>query len=140
VEYETAQRLHVHIYDTPLQQYQVGEAILPRPARETLDPGSSELAFDYIASPFAFWVTRKVDGHILFDTRRESIPTYTDMVEIEGRQSPYTILPAHPLVFEDQYLQISSALPNGANIYGLGEVLVSHRSYGMRHDANVRLG
>lgn len=30
-------------------------------------------------------------------------------------------MPAHPLIFSDQYLQISSALPHNASIYGLGE-------------------
>lgn len=30
-------------------------------------------------------------------------------------------MPAHPLIFSDQYLQISSILPHNASIYGLGE-------------------
>jgi alpha-glucosidase len=30
-------------------------------------------------------------------------------------------MPAHPLIFSDQYLQISSFLPRNASIYGLGE-------------------
>lgn len=127
VEYETAQRLHVHIYDTPLHQYQLDDSILPRPQR-TLSGGDavdqSELEFGYDENPFAFWVTRKSDGEVIFDTRAKNIPTYTDQVQIEGNYSDWTVLPAHPLVFEDQYLQISSALPTGANIYGLGEVIV----------------
>lgn len=30
-------------------------------------------------------------------------------------------MPAHPLVFEDQYLQLATAIPESAYIYGLGE-------------------
>ena len=40
-------------------------------------------------------------------------------------------MPAHPLIFEDQYLQLSTALPPGANIYGLGEY---NASSGFRRD------
>jgi alpha-glucosidase len=34
-------------------------------------------------------------------------------------------MPSHPLVFEDYYLQLSSALPQGAKVVGLGEVVAS---------------
>ena len=43
-------------------------------------------------------------------------------------------LDAFPLVFEDQYLQLTSALPLGANIYGLGEVVASS---GFRRDVGT---
>ncbi|KAK8861244.1 hypothetical protein IAR55_002063 [Kwoniella newhampshirensis] len=126
VEYETPTRLHVHIYDTHLHQYQLDNSIFPRP-NATLSGSEashkSDLKFEYEEKPFAFWVTRKSDGEVLFDTRAKGIPTYDDTIQIEGAYSNYTVLPAHPLIFEDQYLQISSKLPTGANIYGLGEVI-----------------
>ncbi|WVR04138.1 hypothetical protein IAU60_001137 [Kwoniella sp. DSM 27419] len=128
VEYDTSTRLHVHIYDTELHQFQVPESVLPRPSSDSLGDGASDrsgLKFDYDSNPFAFWVTRKEDNAVLFDTRSKNIPTYSESTQIEGAYSNYTVLPAHPLVFEDQYLQISSALPDGANIYGLGEVIAA---------------
>ena len=133
VEYETASRLHIHIYDTALQQYQIDDWVSPRPQGDNTTKASSDLAFDYNPSPFEFWVTRKSDGAELFDTRTENIPVYNDTVNIQdldqlnthGANSNYTIMPAHPLVFEDQYLQISSAMPVDTHLYGLGEVIVS---------------
>lgn len=128
VEYETSSRLHVHIYDTPVKQFQIDDNILPRPKRTLFGTDSadkSDLKFDYENSPFAFWVTRKSDGEVLFDTRKDGIPIHKDPSDILGSPSNYTVMPAHPLVFEDQYLQLSSKLPVGANIYGLGEAVVS---------------
>jgi len=128
VEYETASRLHVHIYDTPLHQYQVSDSFLPRPSRTLTGSDSasqSDLEFSYNSSPFEFWITRKSDGQVLFDTRAKNIPVHDDMVFLEGVLDAHTVLPAYPLVFEDQYLQIASALPVGANMFGLGEVIVS---------------
>ncbi|WWD16855.1 hypothetical protein CI109_101287 [Kwoniella shandongensis] len=126
VEYETPERLHVHIYDSALHQYQLDNYIFPRP-HATLSgydaSDKSDLKFEYEEKPFAFWVTRKSDGEVLFDTRAKNIPTYDETTQIQGAYSNYTVLPAHPLVFEDQYLQISSALPHRANVYGLGEVI-----------------
>lgn len=40
-------------------------------------------------------------------------------------------------MFEDQYLQITSALPLGANIYGLGEAVASS---GFRRDVGTSGG
>ncbi len=33
--------------------------------------------------------------------------------------------PAYPLIFSDQYLQLATAVPRDANIYGLGEVIAT---------------
>ncbi|WVF67066.1 hypothetical protein IAT40_001810 [Kwoniella sp. CBS 6097] len=126
VEYDTDTRLHVHIYDSELHQYQVPDYVLPRPSSDSLGDGAADrsgLKFEYEENPFTFWVTRKEDNAVLFDIRPNNIPTYDESIQIEGAYSNYTVLPAHPLVFEDQYLQISSALPSDANIYGLGEVI-----------------
>lgn len=130
VEYETPQRLHVHIYDSEQNQYQLPEHIWPRPARSAVSDSvaeESDLQFGYEDKPFGFWVTRKSDGAVLFDTRQRHLPTYTDEVEIGGKSSVWTKMPGQALVFEDQYLQLASKLPVGANIYGLGEAIVGPR-------------
>ncbi|OWZ26692.1 alpha-glucosidase [Cryptococcus neoformans c45] len=140
VEYETSSRLHVHIYDTPVKQFQIDDNILPRPKRTLFGTDSadkSDLKFDYENSPFAFWVTRKSDGEVLFDTRKDGIPIHKDPSDILGSPSNYTVMPAHPLVFEDQYLQLSSKLPVGANIYGLGEA-VSGSGYRRNSSSTVQ--
>lgn len=124
VEYESQTRLHVHIYDKAKQQYQLPDSVFARPGGQSFE-GESDLCFNYTSSPFEFWVSRKGSDEVLFDTRQDKIPKRTEDVDIEGKKSNTTILPGYPLVFEDQYLQIASALPSGANIYGLGEVLVS---------------
>ena len=53
--------------------------------------------FSYTADPFSFKVTRVSDDVVIFDT--------TD----------------YPLVFEDQYLELTTKVPDDANIYGFGE-------------------
>lgn len=131
VEYETPQRLHVHIFDSDQHQYQLPDDIWPRPGRSPAHDTAvkdSELQFDYEHKPFGFWVTRKSDGAVLFDTRQQDLPTYTNEVEIGGVDSVWTKMPGQALIFEDQYLQLSSKLPFNANIYGLGEAIVSRGS------------
>jgi alpha-glucosidase len=60
----------------------------------------NDYEFKYATNPsFSFQVIRKSDGATLFDT--------TDF----------------PLVFEDQYLEISTHISDTSNIYGFGEVL-----------------
>lgn len=123
VEYQTQERLHVHIYDTAQQNWQIPEEYWARPSNENAQ--SSDLKFNCDSSPFAFWVTRRSSGEVLFDTRSANIPTYSTPISQNGNVINGTETPAHPLVFSDQYLQLSSALPVGANVYGLGEVSAS---------------
>lgn len=53
--------------------------------------------------PFGFAVKRKSDGQVLFNTSSESGDAFGEMV------------------FKDQYLEVTTRLPSGASLYGLGE-------------------
>ncbi len=102
VTYETADRIHVKISDPNNARWEVPADLLPPPAAPGCDPSSSNVQFSYTDFPFGFAITRSLGGDVLFNTT-------TDGSNFNG------------LVFEDQYLEVSTALPAGANIYGLGE-------------------
>ncbi|KAK4686036.1 alpha-glucosidase, partial [Tremellales sp. Uapishka_1] len=128
VEYQSSDRIHVHIYDASKQQYQIPQAIFPRPPT---DPSAKpSLEFHQQPSPFAFWITRST-GEIIFDTRPTGIPTYDAPLTLNKKEIRDTTLHSYPLVFQDQYLQLATSLPKDANIYGLGEVVSSS---GLRRD------
>ncbi|KAG2123725.1 glycosyl hydrolases family 31-domain-containing protein [Suillus cothurnatus] len=132
VTYQSQSTLHVKIYDTANQQFTIPESVIERPAAPTTSyTGNSDLMFNYDAAPFAFWITRRSDPDAmpLFDTRTSSLPP-TPIAPFNA-SDPSTAFDGFPLVFEDQYLQIASALPYGTNIYGLGEVIASS---GFRRD------
>ncbi|KII83963.1 glycoside hydrolase family 31 protein [Plicaturopsis crispa FD-325 SS-3] len=134
VTYETTSRLHVKIYDTDQQQFSVPESVVSLPAAPTSSlANSSDLVFNHDASPFAFWITRRSDPDAapLFDTRIASLPA-TPIPPVDASVNR-TALDGFPLVFEDQYLQLTSALPKDANVYGLGEVIASS---GFRRDVS----
>ncbi|KAI0204191.1 glycosyl hydrolases family 31-domain-containing protein [Astrocystis sublimbata] len=97
VEYQTDSRLHVKIYDADLQVYQVSESVLPRPPSQNVDKPDSKLSFTLTADPFSFFVARTDPDEILFNTN--------------GTQ----------LIFESQYVNIRTSLPDDPNLYGLGE-------------------
>ncbi|KZV87042.1 glycoside hydrolase family 31 protein [Exidia glandulosa HHB12029] len=133
VVYESASRLRVSILDTAESQFRIPESVIERPKipRESF-VDSSDLVFNFVSTPtFEFWITRRDDptGIPLFDTRIASLPPTPIPPVIPEDES--TALRGFPLVFEDQYLQITSALPYGANIYGLGEAWASS---GFRRD------
>ncbi|KAF8154898.1 glycosyl hydrolases family 31-domain-containing protein [Crassisporium funariophilum] len=126
VTYESNSRLHVNIFDTANSQYTIPQSVVERPAAPTKSfKGTSDLVFNHQSSPFAFWITRKSQPNAtpLFDTRITSLPKASTTPVIPSDNS--TALNGFPLVFEDQYLQIASALPLDTNIYGLGEVISS---------------
>ena len=98
---------------------------------------NSDLVFNYETSPFTFWITRRSDPDAspLFDTRPSSLPKtpIPPIIPSDKRSA----LDGFPLVFEDRYLQLTSALPLDTNIYGLGEVVASS---GFRRDVGTRGG
>lgn len=127
--HETASRLRVHITDAEKQRWEVPYNLLPREqpppplkkaalwtARKDTAPNhvtvseyaGAELILSFTADPFSFAVRRKSNGQTLFNTS-------------SGGSDPYS-----SLVFKDQYLEVSTALPNDAALYGLGENTQPH--------------
>ncbi|KAJ2988876.1 hypothetical protein NUW54_g8974 [Trametes sanguinea] len=136
VTYETSSRLHINIYDSARTQFTIPQDVIS-PSTGEDDPSlkdRSDLEFHYNSNPFEFWISRRwdPDGEPLFDTRARSLPP-TPLPPVLPHDNS-TALDGFPLVFEDQYLQLTSALPLGANIYGLGEVLASS---GFRRDVGT---
>ncbi|KAG6326515.1 hypothetical protein ID866_12574, partial [Astraeus odoratus] len=138
VTYQSQSTLRVKIYDTAQKQFTVPESVVePLPLPTTSFVGTSDLVFNYESSPFAFWITRRSDQDAMpiFDTRISSLPSTP--IPPFNVSDPSTAFDGFPLVFEDQYLQITSALPLGTNIYGLGEVIASS---GFRRDIGTNGG
>ncbi|CAN1839572.1 Alpha-xylosidase 1 [Linum perenne] len=102
-----------HHCDAEKQRWEVPYDLLPRqqpPTKTAAQLGvqfystfTGELIFNYTEDPFSFSVTRKSDGQTLFNSRSEESD------------------PFGPMVFKDQYLEISTKLPEEASLYGLGE-------------------
>ncbi|KAJ7896486.1 glycosyl hydrolases family 31-domain-containing protein [Mycena leptocephala] len=135
VTYETESRLHVNIFDTANSQFTIPEGVIARSrASAATNARNSDLVFNYEPIPFAFWITRRSSPHEapLFDTRLSSLPA-TPIAPVMADDAS-TALDGFPLVFENQYIQLASALPLGANIYGLGEVVASS---GIRRDVGT---
>ncbi|KAL9352467.1 hypothetical protein Peur_055147 [Populus x canadensis] len=124
VKHETQDRLRVRITDAEKQRWEVPYNLLPReqaPAlKQTIgrsrknlittvqEYSGAELIFNYIADPFSFSVKRKSNGQTLFNSSSDGSSSFGVMV------------------FKDQYLEISTQLPNDASLYGLGENTQPH--------------
>jgi alpha-glucosidase len=108
VEYQSDSRLAVNIIPTYLDssnssQWIVPEEFVPRPQSEG-SSGDLDLKFDWDNSPsFWFSVTRKSSGDVIFTTKGTH------------------------LVYENQFVEFVTSLPNDYNMYGLGE-----RIHGLR--------
>ena len=104
VDFETADRLHVKIAPAGPARWEVPELLFPRPAvtGQAADPSYD---ISYTEGNFGFAVTRRDTGEVIFNT--------TSVLENDGLTKP--------LIFEEQYMEISTLLPADANLYGLGE-------------------
>ncbi|KAF6720919.1 Maltase-glucoamylase, intestinal [Oryzias melastigma] len=106
-EMQTSNRLRFKIFDAQQKRFEVPHehinSVTSNPSIPITD------ALEITNEPFGLIVRRKENKKVLFDT------TFA------------------PLVFADQYLQLSAKLPSH-NIYGLGEHV--HQNY--RHDTNWR--
>lgn len=112
VEYQSADRLHVEITPTYIgpsnsSWFVLPEALIEKPSIDadanstTLD---NDLDFIWSNDPtFSFSVIRQLTGDVLFST------TGTN------------------LVFENQFIEFISSLPENYNLYGLGEVIHGFR-------------
>ncbi|CAN6810747.1 unnamed protein product [Brassica oleracea] len=116
VSLETSERLRIRVTDSTQQRWEIPETVIPRtvnhsPRRylteenNTLEDPSSDLVFTlHKTTPFGFSVSRRSSGDVLFDA------------------SPDPSDPNTYFVFKDQFLQLTSALPESrSNLYGLGE-------------------
>jgi alpha-glucosidase len=108
VEFQSADRLHIGITPTYVDAsnsswFVLPEALIPKPTIDA-DAGSTalenDLNFVWSNDPsFSFTVLRASTGDVLFSTK------------------------GSVLVFEDQFLEFGSPLPENYNLYGLGEVI-----------------
>ena len=108
VEYQSADRLHVEIVPTYLDATNSSWYILPEELNQkpSIDSNADQTILDndldlvWNNDPsFSFKVLRQSTGDALFDTT--------------GKK----------LVFENQFIEFASALPENYNLYGFGEVL-----------------
>lgn len=105
VDFPTETQLRVTITDATEKRWEVPDIIETTPSSPVV---SSSADYDFVLThyPFAFAVVRKSTGETLFNT---SSPKGSGNEEFNG------------LVFEDQYLEISTQLPQDSFVYGLGE-------------------
>ncbi|PBP23596.1 glycoside hydrolase family 31 protein [Diplocarpon rosae] len=108
IEYQSADRLHVEITPAYIGPSNTSWFVLPGVLidKPTLDPDAAsatldnDLNFVWSNEPsFSFAVLRRSTGDVLFDTTGTK------------------------LIFENQFIEFSSSLPENYNLYGLGEVI-----------------
>lgn len=142
VRYDNQDRIRVHLTDTNSPRWEVPADLIPRATAQelktlrnaTYSPDSSKAAcrklkrplsrepiipvqnaghpleFSYSTEPFGFAVTRRSNGEVLFNS--------TPSISIENGTA---ISSFNNMVFKDQYIELSTQLPNDSAIYGLGE-------------------
>ncbi|KAL3464154.1 glycosyl hydrolases family 31-domain-containing protein [Aspergillus heterothallicus] len=104
VEFQDTDRLNIQITPTYVDASNASWFILPEELvpRPTAVPGASESQSDFLVTwsnepSFNFQVARRATGEIIFDTS------------------------GSVLVFEDQFIEFVTSLPEEYNLYGLGE-------------------
>ncbi|EMC98792.1 glycoside hydrolase family 31 protein [Baudoinia panamericana UAMH 10762] len=111
VDVQSADRLHVSIQPAYLSSSNISQYILspelvnlPSQAAADVDTQDIDLQFVWSNEPtFSFTILRKSTGDVLFDTR------------------------GSVLVYENQFIEFVSQLPQNYNLYGLGERIHSLR-------------
>ncbi|KAF2737172.1 hypothetical protein EJ04DRAFT_431393 [Polyplosphaeria fusca] len=112
VELQAANRLAINISPANIDSsnsswFVVPEDLIPRPQADSTS-GNIDLEFDWDDEPsFWFSVTRRSTGDVIFTTENKKI------------------------IYEDQFIEFVSALPEDYNLYGLGE-----RIHGLRLSNN----
>ncbi|KAJ3444263.1 acid alpha glucosidase relate [Anaeramoeba flamelloides] len=100
VNYQTNNRLRVKIYDPNNQRWEVpGVSIVEN---SNVMPSDMDYDVTYTTNPFGLKIVRKSDQEVLFDT-----------TPIENK--------LNGLIFEDQYIEISTQLEQDPLIFGIGE-------------------
>jgi alpha-glucosidase len=103
VDYQAKDRLNIQIIPAHLDAsnaswYLIDEAVVPRSQSSGGSFSDSDLAFSWSNRPsFNFEVTRKATGDVLFSTKN-------------------TVL-----VYENQFIEFETSLPEDYNLYGLGD-------------------
>lgn len=110
VFFETSAQLHIKIADADHDRYEIPTDFVPtgdqfEEWQTTQNMANAQLKFSYQSLPFSFSVQRSDTNETIFDTN------------VPGMDA---------LVFEQQYLELSTVIPTHAQIYGLGEVV--HRT------------
>jgi len=104
VNYQSNNTLRVKIYDPNHHRWEVPFVVKTQNSSNSSAPSSPHYIFDYTTSPFGFSVIRKNNSDVLFNSTPPA-----------GENS------FNGLIFEDQYIEINTQLPQNPNIYGLGE-------------------
>ena len=95
--YFIGSRLHVKIYDTAQQVYQIPESILAPPTGADTPSAEPPLSFSIVENPFSFSVQRLDTNETIFNTSGAA------------------------LIFESQYIRLRTSLLDSPYLYGLGE-------------------
>lgn len=93
VHFQTADRLRVRIIDAERDRWEIPMSLLSDGTESSIFSDNLNYQFLYTTNPFGFSVTKKEDGDVLFNSS------------------------AHRMVYEDQYLEISSVLPSNPNLF-----------------------
>jgi alpha-glucosidase/alpha-D-xyloside xylohydrolase len=143
---EKGNRVHVYISDYYNSRWEVPQSIIPRPkATDTIRNSligttaaaaadhkeikhEKLLAVTYTTHPFGFAITRISNGEVLFNSTPAAAPAAAAAehdtaapANDSSSSSSSSSSSFNPMVFKDQYLEISTQLPVTASLFGLGE-------------------
>jgi alpha-glucosidase/alpha-D-xyloside xylohydrolase len=139
---EKGNRVHVYISDYYNSRWEVPQSIIPRPKATDTIPNSlvgttaaaadhkeikheKLLAVTYTTQPFGFAITRISNGEVLFNSTPAAAAAEHDTAapadDDDDSSSSSSSSSFNPMVFKDQYLEISTQLPVTASLFGLGE-------------------